>query len=151
MPLLLCPDQWNQAEPLEKRNLDSIKRLFRFQQIDHRLLKEGTVHAKLQNHPATDAGSQVRNKFPQERHRTFRIMNITGPVLQLKNVTGLCQMGQQGIIRTMLSMMGIEATKSPRYLAPVVMTVPSTSSVNRLSSFLSIASHTIWLFSSTKA
>src|SRR5499427_742363 len=118
LPALAFSNQGQQAQPLKEWHFDGIARSFSLQQIDHLPLEKRPVHAKLQRDSPSQSHSDILDQIAQENHGPFGIMHIARSILHPQNVSGLSQVSQDGVIRRIFTMMGIEPPKGPRHSGP---------------------------------
>src|SRR5262245_51304885 len=130
-----------------KEDHQKVKRLFQEIRKNSDRSKQKEIFDKID----TQSHSQILDQIAQETYRPFGIINIARSILHPHNVSGLSQMSQDRVIRRIFTMMGVEPPKGPRHSGPVVITLPSTSTVNRPSLSLSMASQTISLLICTSA
>ncbi len=80
-------------------------------------MEEGSIHPELQLQAPTEPLPELPHHDPQEAVRIVRIVDIAGPIPDPKDLTQLCHLHAQGIIRGVLGMMRVETAGCASHVA----------------------------------
>ncbi len=97
-PAALAGHQRFQGQPLPEAHLDGVLAPFTDKQVKDLALEEGRIYAELQGQGTTKTALQLPNKFSKEALSPPTVVHVARPIAQPKDLSGLSQMGQQGII-----------------------------------------------------
>ena len=104
-------DDRGEMEPSPKRHFDAIAGTATVEQPNDRAQEKGPIHAEIQAVPVMSSFLYLPEEISQERQRGLAVVNIPGAILHPQDLTGLSEIGGDGIVAGNSAAMRIEATK----------------------------------------
>src|SRR5215469_2551644 len=113
-PVRLGGDQGFDSGPLTEGDFDRVKAALADEQLEENLLEKGRIHAEFEWQRTPEMNAQFGNQLAHKGLCPLGVVNVAGPVLELENLSGLRQMGEQRIVTEVVAMMRIITASSPR-------------------------------------
>ena len=109
LPLAARLDDRGELQPSPERHLDAISGIAGMEQSQDGAQEKGCVHAEVQAVLSPAGFVNLSEEVSQERDGGLAIVDVTGSILHSQDLTGLGEIGGDGIVALNLAVMRVEA------------------------------------------